>query len=173
MIMQTRWIERTFKFDQLPGTFPCILERFRGTPARIEELVSALPQEVLTTRVNNKWSIQENAGHLLDLDELDTTRLSDFLSGAETLTAADMQNHKTENARHNSESIENILRNFRMKRSALIEKMDRLTIEQVVLIAEQPRLKTPMRLIDWLYFTSEHDDHHLARMRGLKRGLSA
>jgi hypothetical protein len=27
-----------------------------------------------------------------------------------------------------------------------------------------PRLKTPMRLIDHLYFVAEHDDHHHARI---------
>jgi hypothetical protein len=27
-----------------------------------------------------------------------------------------------------------------------------------------PRLKTPMRLADHLYFVAEHDDHHLARI---------
>jgi len=27
-----------------------------------------------------------------------------------------------------------------------------------------PRLKTPMRLVDHLYFVAEHDDHHLARI---------
>jgi hypothetical protein len=30
-----------------------------------------------------------------------------------------------------------------------------------------PRLKTPMRLVDHLYFVAEHDDHHLARIREL------
>jgi hypothetical protein len=27
-----------------------------------------------------------------------------------------------------------------------------------------PRLKTPMRLVDHLFFVAEHDDHHLARI---------
>src|ERR1700719_2635884 len=27
-----------------------------------------------------------------------------------------------------------------------------------------PRLKTPMRLVDHLYFVAEHDDHHLSRI---------
>jgi hypothetical protein len=27
-----------------------------------------------------------------------------------------------------------------------------------------PRLKTPMRLVDHLFFVAEHDDHHLAKI---------
>ncbi|MBC8367786.1 hypothetical protein H8E52_10280 [bacterium] len=30
--------------------------------------------------------------------------------------------------------------------------------------ALHPRLKTPMRACDMLYFMAEHDDHHLARI---------
>jgi hypothetical protein len=33
-----------------------------------------------------------------------------------------------------------------------------------------PRLKTPMRLVDHLYFAAEHDDHHLARIWELVEG---
>jgi hypothetical protein len=31
----------------------------------------------------------------------------------------------------------------------------------------RPRLKTPMRLVDHLFFVAEHDDHHLAISWGM------
>jgi len=37
------------------------------------------------------------------------------------------------------------------------------------LSALHPRLQTPMRLIDHLFFIAEHDDHHLAKIGMLLR----
>jgi hypothetical protein len=37
MISPTPWIERSFNFDFSAGLYPFLLERLRGTPARIEE----------------------------------------------------------------------------------------------------------------------------------------
>jgi hypothetical protein len=45
--------------------------------------------------------------------------------------------------------------------------VDRLGGIDAALFAESilhPRLRTPMRLVDHLYFVAEHDDHHLARI---------
>src|SRR3989304_8341112 len=64
------WFERQFPTG-LPATlFPVIVERLRGTPARVEERLGRLTAPVLTRRSGNTWSIQENAGHLLDLEPL-------------------------------------------------------------------------------------------------------
>jgi hypothetical protein len=35
--------------------------------------------------------------------------------------------------------------------------------------ATHPRLEQPMRLLDWIFFVAEHDDHHLAHVTRLKR----
>ncbi len=48
MVERTRWIDRRFNFDFPVGWFPCIIERLRGTPARLEEIINALPPEILT-----------------------------------------------------------------------------------------------------------------------------
>ena len=77
------WIERTWEFDYPADLYPCILERLRGTPARIAELVSGLSPEVLVRSDGESWSIQRNVGHLLDLEELPNARLDDFLAGKE------------------------------------------------------------------------------------------
>jgi hypothetical protein len=99
--MTLRWADRTFRFDTPEALFPIIVERLRGTPARIEDKVRGLPPDLLTRRDGDEWSIQEHIGHLLDLDELHTGRLDDFLAGAEVLRAADMTNRKTWEAHHN------------------------------------------------------------------------
>jgi len=42
--------------------YPNVVERVRGTPARLEDLTSGLSREMLTRRDEEKWSIQEQAG---------------------------------------------------------------------------------------------------------------
>src|ERR1041385_5896641 len=72
------WFKRKFSFDLPIEMFPNVVERVRGTPARLEELTRGLSREELTHRDGDKWSIQEQAGHLLDLEELGMNRLDDF-----------------------------------------------------------------------------------------------
>lgn len=167
MIDQTPWIERTFNFDFPAGYFPCILERVRGTPARLEEMIATYTPALLTRQVNGAWSIQQHAGHLADLDTLHDGRLDDFLSGKEVLRAADITNRKTENAHHNSRVIADVLRAFREQRMKFVARLEVLDEHQVRLTSLHPRLKQPMRLVDMVFFTAEHDDHHLARISRL------
>ena len=94
--MGFRWFDRKFEFVMPMELFPVVVERLRGTPARIEDKVRALPQEVLTHRDGERWSIQEHIGHLLDLDELHTGRLDDYLKGEPVLRSADLRNKKTD-----------------------------------------------------------------------------
>jgi len=98
---RTKWFEREFEFNLPAGVFPCVVERLRGTPARLEELVRALPPRALTARRDGAWSIQEHVGHLLDLDELHEGRLEDYARRLDTLRPADMDNRKTYEADHN------------------------------------------------------------------------
>src|SRR5918996_1905050 len=114
--MTIRWTDRTFRFDLPEALFPVVVERLRGTPARIEDKVRSLPSALLTQRDGDAWSIQEHIGHLLDLDELHTARLDDFLAGAEALRPADMTNRKTWEASHNDRPLAGLLAAFRRDR---------------------------------------------------------
>jgi uncharacterized damage-inducible protein DinB len=171
MIVQTRWVDRKFEFNIPTGVFPAILERFRGTPARLEDMITRYPGNILTLRLENGWSIQEHAGHLWDLEELGEKRLGEFLSHVQTLSAADMNNRKTYDAEHNRSSIEEILREFRTARIELTGRLEELDEAQAGITAVHPRLNIPMRLVDWVWFMCEHDDHHLARINGLARRM--
>jgi hypothetical protein len=145
----------------------------RGTPARLEDLTRGLSREVLTRRDGDKWSIQEQAGHLLDIGELEMRRLDEFETGREALSAADMTNQLTHEADHNANSIENILRDFRRERMAFVARLDSYDEEFVSRTAIHPRLKTQIRVIDLAFFIAEHDDHHLARISELTRLFGA
>src|ERR1051325_4748252 len=120
MVDRLAGIKRQFSFELPVGMYANVVERVRGTPARLEDLTRGLTSEVLTRRDADKWSIQEQAGHLLDLEELGMRRLDDFEAGRETLTAADMTNQKTHEANHNANSIDHILGAFRKERMAFV-----------------------------------------------------
>lgn len=158
------WFERKFEFVFPVELYPNLRVRLSGAPARLEELVKGLSAETLTRKPEGKWSIQENAGHLLDLEPLWASRVEDFLAGAELLTAADQANKKTDAACHNGCSLEEIVNSFRAAREKSVACLEELTPECFARTALHPRLKTPMRFVDHLYFVAEHDDHHLARI---------
>lgn len=172
MVEQMKWVERTFEFSFPVGVYPCIVERLRGLPVRVEELVTTLPGPVLTRKVDAQWSIQEHIGHLFDLEELGEKRLADYAAGAETLTPADMQNQRTEKANHNARPIGEILGALRSARLELVRMLEQLGEQDVARSSIHPRLKKPMRLVDWCYFMAEHDDHHVARITALGRLLN-
>lgn len=170
MAARIAWFTREFSFDLLPvWMYPNILERVRGTPARLEDLTRGLSREILTRRDGDKWSIQEQVGHLLDLEPLGINRLDDYELGAETLRAADLENRKTHEANHNANSIENILASFRAERMEFVRRLDAYDEAFVQKTAIHPRLKIKIRVIDLAFFVAEHDDHHLAAISELKR----
>ncbi len=171
MIKKIKWIERKFDFNSPVEMFPCILERVRGTPARIEDLIRSFPGNILTIRINDKWSIQEEVGHLYDLDELHDARIDDFLSGAKTLRAADMKNQKTYEANHNTKPIQTVLQQFRDARMHFVCRLATINEQQAALVSLHPRLQKPMRLVDMAYFVAEHDDNHIVNMTEIARTL--
>jgi len=169
---QTKWVERRFEFNLPVGVFPCVLERLRGTPARLEERVRGLPPGVLTARTGEAWSIQEQAGHLLDLDELHEGRLEDYDRGLAVLRPADMNNRQTYEAGHNSARLEDLLAAFRAARARFVGRLEEMDEEAAARTALHPRLRQPMRVIDFAFFVAEHDDHHLASITELRRALT-
>jgi uncharacterized damage-inducible protein DinB len=159
-----QWFERKFEFTFPVEQYPNLCVRLRGTPARLEEMLHNVPREVLVRKPAERWSAQEHAGHLLDLEPLWMARVNNFLAGGSELTAADLSNRKTHEANHNARALENILAEFRTSRLRLVDRVQEFQPELFARSMLHPRLKQPMRLVDHLYFVAEHDDHHLARI---------
>jgi len=158
------WFERKFDFSFPVELYPNLSARLRGTPARLEEALRGRSQRVLIRKEQEKWSAQEHAGHLLDLAPLWLARVGDYVAASDQLTVADLKNHKTDEANHNARPPEQILTEFRAARERLLQRVDELDPLLFARAIPHPRLKTPMRLVDHLYFVAEHDDHHLARL---------
>lgn len=169
-MQRMEWFKRKFSFDELPvWMYPNIVGRLRGVPARLEDLTRGLTPEILTKRVDESWSIQEQAGHLLDLEPLGMNRLDDYEAGREALHAADLENRRTHEANHNKDAIENILAAFRQERMEFVRRLDEYDEEFIQRTALHPRLQMKIRLLDLCFFIAEHDDHHLARIADLRR----
>lgn len=161
-VTRTRWVERKFSLDLPLGLYASVVERVRGLPARLEDRLLTLPREVVMRRDGERWSMQEHAGHLLDLEDLGLGRLDDFEAGLATLRAADMTNRKTYEADHNAVPVESLLAALRKEREEFARRLDAYDEEFVARTAIHPRLNKPMRVVDLVYFIAEHDDHHLA-----------
>jgi uncharacterized damage-inducible protein DinB len=169
MTQVANWFKRKFEFSFPVAQYPNLCVRLRGTPARLEEMLRNVPRDMLVRRPEDKWSAQEHAGHLLDLEPLWMARVDDFLVGGETLTTADLSNRKTDEANHNARRLAEILAEFRSARLRLTGRVGELQSEVFCRSLLHPRLKQPMRLVDHLYFVAEHDDHHLAKIWELVR----
>ena len=157
-----RWFDRKFTLDLALSAYPNVLERLREVPGRLEELLLHLPATVLTHKSEEQWSIQEHAGHLLDLEPLGMGRMDDYESGLPALRGADLQNRKTFEANHNSTPVRTLLSEFRRERFAFADRLQNYGEEFIQRSAIHPRLNLPMRVIDLAFFVAEHDDHHLA-----------
>jgi uncharacterized damage-inducible protein DinB len=175
---------------RLRGTPARLEEMVRGCPA--ERLVGTMPREMppampraivpetvrATTRAmpramppapEAKWSAQEHAGHLLNLEPLWLARIEDYVGGRNELSVADLTNRGTFEARYNERALPEILAAFRRARLAMVDRLERVETEFFGRTLSHPRLKTPMRLVDHLFFVAEHDDHHLAIIWGMIR----
>ncbi len=161
---QVRWFDRKFEFAFSQNIFPSILERLQGTPIRLREKLSRIPASGLIVKIDGTWSIQENIGHLIDLEPIWLGRLEDILNGERELRHVDLENKKTDVANHNDKEIEDQVREFSEVRGSMVATLAGLSEKEVYQHALHPRLKTPMRIMDLFLFVAEHDDHHLARI---------
>jgi uncharacterized damage-inducible protein DinB len=158
------WYDRKFEFAFPVELFPNLIVRLRGTPARVEEFLRNRTRQALTRKPDGKWSAQEHAGHLLDLEPLWLARVDDYLAGSAQLSVADLSNRKTDEANHNARDVAEILSEFRRVRTNLANQAAGVGPELHSRSIVHPRLQQPMRLVDHLYFVAEHDDHHLAKI---------
>ena len=168
-MQQVRWFDRQFNFDNNQNIFPSIIERLADTPLRLENKLKSIRPAILKEKVSGTWSIQENIGHLIDLEPLWQERFAEIKAGKPELKPADLQNTKTELANHNEKPIEELLDQFRTIRNQTIGMIREIDEQMVFKSALHPRLKKPMRTMDLFLFVAEHDDHHLARITEIAR----
>jgi hypothetical protein len=167
MIQRLPWLERVFPTGLPAHLLPVVVERLRGTPARIADRLAGVPPGVLVRRRGDSWSIQENVGHLLDLEPLWKQRAGELALRRAELAAADLTNRQTHEADHNAARLEGLLTEFRRARGELVRELEVFPEDGAAFAALHPRLKAPMNVVDLAFFVAEHDDYHLARISEL------
>ena len=158
------WLERKFPKGLGAELLADIIERLKGTPVRIKEILLDIPESTLIFNPDGKWSIKEHVGHLSDLEELWIGRFEDFEAGEKKMRAWDASNEKTHSAIHNQYQIDKLLAKFDTARINLLLCIHSLSEEMLHNTAIHPRLLTPMNPVDLAFFIAEHDDHHLAHI---------
>jgi hypothetical protein len=161
------WFEKSFPSGGDAEDWDALLDRLRSAPSRIRELLDGLPRFALTRRDGPRWSLQEHAGHLWDLEDLHRRRLRDYRAGARELRPAELTNRRTWQAAHNDDEITSILEDFRWERELLVRELDAMTPAERARAPLHPQLGQPMSLVDLMRFVAEHDDHHLELMQDL------
>jgi hypothetical protein len=162
MIERSPWLERDFVFGLALSMFPNVLERLRGTPARLEDRLDGVAPARLAARSGESWSIQENVGHMLLVEELSAGRLDDFLAGAKELRPAGYDAGRVEAARFGEQPIGTLMASFRVARLRYVCRLQALASSDIGRTALHPRLRRTVNVLDMMVFAADHDDHHLA-----------
>src|SRR5437868_5848171 len=134
------WFDRRFDVPYPTELLPPLLARLRGTPARLEEMIRGSSRAALTAKRDGRWSAQEIAGHLLDMEPLWLARVGDYVSGRNELTPADLTNRKTNDANHNSTPLHRILADFRSARAKLMGYLAQVDVSACPQAIAHPRL---------------------------------
>lgn len=162
-----QWFERVFSFGLPKGMLPFYLERLEGTVSRIEKKVSGIPEDILSYRLDNKWSVKENIGHLAEVDEIANKRIDEMIAGISPISPAVF-----EPKAYYDWHIDQVLEFFQGNRRKNIEHYKSLSSIELEKSALHPRLKLVMTPVDLAWFDAEHDDHHLVRINEILETLS-
>jgi hypothetical protein len=153
------WFERQLTFGKPVEMLPYYLERLEGTLPRIERKVIGIPNQVLSNKLDDKWSIKQNIGHLAEVDAVANIRIDEMLAGVEVMSPAVFEPQD-----YNPWPIEEVIALFAINRKANLAKYRQLAFADLSKASLHPRLKVSMTPVDLAWFDAEHDDHHLVRI---------
>jgi len=162
-----KWFERTFQFGLPAGMLPFYIERLEGTIARIQNKVKDVPEEILSNRLDNTWSVKENIGHLAEVDEVAFKRITEMITGATVLSPAVFEPKP-----YDRWPITDVVNFFLETRSRSVIRYRELKPDELGKASQHPRLKVMMTPMDLAWFDAEHDDHHLVRITEILTELS-
>jgi uncharacterized damage-inducible protein DinB len=157
----SKWFDRKFDFSFTTDEYPAIYQRLQEAPDKLTSLLPDLPDQILTHQPAGKWSVKEHTGHLSLLEPLWRTRIHDILERKPVLTPTDLDNKKTSEAGFNNYTITELLQKFAEERKLTLSLIDNIQVANNSHTSLHPRMQQPMRIIDIIYFTAEHDDHHV------------
>ena len=162
------WFERQFTFGCPAAMLPFYLERLEGTIIRLEEKVKGFPEEILSTKLNTKWSVKQNIGHLAEVDQIASRRIDEILGGVSPLSPAVFE----PGGDYNRQPVDQVIAFFSDHRKNNLVKYRSLMESDLQKSSLHPRLKLQVTPVDLAWFDAEHDDHHLVTINELLKVLS-
>jgi hypothetical protein len=163
-----QWLERKFNFDLPNGMLPFYLERLDGAITRLEKKLLNVPDNILSERLDNKWSIKQNVGHLAELEEVTLKRIDEILNGISPISSAVFEVKQD----YNAQNIREVIGYFAGNRARCIARFKSLSSEELQKSSIHPRLKIPITPLGLALFHAEHDDHHIVRINEILETLS-
>jgi uncharacterized damage-inducible protein DinB len=164
----SKWFERKFDFSFGTDAYTAIYQRLQQGPQMlVSVLFNKTDDEVLTHQPGGKWSVKEHMGHLSLLEPLWRARLRDIMEKKPVLTPTDLNNTATAEAGFNQYSMSKLLWKFEVERKETLSLLNSMDVTHQYHTSLHPRMQQPMRMIDIMYFTAEHDDHHIGVIREL------
>jgi len=157
---KSEWISRTFAFGLPVGLLPFQLDRLEGTVARMEMKVKGIADDVLSNKLDGKWSVKENIAHLGEVDEVVLKRIDEIVKQAPVMSPAIFGLQRD----YNTWSVQAVIDFFYDLRKQTIDRYRALPDEALERTSVHPRLKVAMTPVDLAFFDAEHDDHHLVRI---------
>ncbi|MEQ8363954.1 MAG: DinB family protein [Cyclobacteriaceae bacterium] len=164
----TKWFEREFEFGLKPGMLPFFIERLSFTALRVEQKVRGIGDKMLSVKLDGKWSIKQNIGHLAEVDEIAMKRIHEMLSGTPILSPAVFEPKQD----YNLQPVGEVIAYFDSNRKKNIALYDSLSDIDLTKSSQHPRLKVMMNPVDLALFDADHDDHHLVGINEILNTLN-
>lgn len=153
------WFERNLKFGLPAEMLPYYLERLSGTAIRLGAKVKGFSDADLSTKLDGKWSVKQNIGHLAEVDAIANKRIDEMIAGVGVMSPAVFEPKD-----YNPWPIDKVIELFILHRTQNINKYKDLSASDLIKSSLHPRLKVQMTPVDLAWFDAEHDDHHLVRI---------
>lgn len=164
---QIPWFSKTFDFGKSETSFSPLRDQLVQFPEKLNGLLKPVPIDIHGLSTDGKWSVKENIGHLLVMEEVWLKRMQQLASGASEMYVADLTNAATSNGMFNTYATETLLGEFREARNYTIQFLSGTNVENFRHQLLHPRLQQFMNLYDLMHFVVLHDEHHLQTIRSL------
>jgi len=162
-----RWFDRQFDSNTGSEYFDEFLQRLEHFPAVLYQLLKSCPKEVSIHKMGDKWSVNENIGHLILLEDLWRIRFRDIKEGKPDISPANLNNTSTDESSFNNMLVEELIKKLASEREKTIVMLQKLSEEDLLKTSIHPRLQQPMNVIDLMDFVAEHDLHHLNAIQSI------
>jgi hypothetical protein len=161
------WSERHFAFGVPMQEQPFLMERLRGAPVRLQEMLRGRSIESARLQLTDRWCVLEHIAHLNLIQDKVGQRLEDFGRMSVRLSTVDLSEQDLLLHAQRGRGLGDVIEEFRIKRNYFVRCAEVLSPKAKEHYALHPCLQARLRLVDQLYVLAEHDDHHFAHIREL------